>query len=309
MALSEKTRQWLSTQLEGCQPPDTLSAGGIGRAVQELAGATVAFEAGGGQAFGLSLSAEREELTPLATRGRQIMQAWRERLVAEHGSEGAQLVDSIAARYNLTLPSMTSEIVAQSGSEPLPAAIEAVLQEWERAIADDAGRLACWLEAGEIEDDSEGGLLVGQPDQAALEQFFARFEASSNGRLPRVYFELLSRWNGIATRCGESRTVAPNQLGEPVLWPLEAYGDHFQWEAADLEGVDEPFVFAERADSGLFLFDTMKEEAPVFWVARGSAGVPVPVAASLAEFLSALAAHHFSASAVLSAAKVPGWGR
>jgi hypothetical protein len=308
MALGEKYRTWLETRLSECAPPAELSPGTIGRALQDLTSAIVAFEAGSGQVFGMTLpGADRAELTPLAERGRAVLDQWRRRLEAEHGDEGVRVLETIAARMGLSLPEMKSRTVEQARAAPIPDAIARALDRFARALADRAGREAYLRERGD--DEPLPDIRTGEPRLQELEAFFARHEAGGSGALPLAYLELMKRWNGIETRASETATVPAEELSEPTIWPLDSCGDHYLLDAAELEGVESPFVIGEVADSGFLVLDVAPGhdgEAPVFWLERGTP--PFSLARSHTELLELLADHHAMLEGVLEALKAPGWG-
>lgn len=309
---------WVKSQIAMHAAPAALSPGGIGRPLQELASALSSLEQGGTTAFGLTLDpSQRNDLAALVPTLREVLVVWRARLIEEYGAEGAKSFDTIAARNGVTLPGSSNEGYAASLRDD-DAPFGVVLDGLEKTLGAEPELTDSWKKHGLVDDGELIVVRVGLPDPARLEAFAARFEAMSSRALPVRYLRMLARFNGIATyplRVGADTLtrVDAGTLSEPAIWPIEAYGDHYLLDAVDLPGIESAFVFGGIADSGLLVLDLGPEastdDAPVHWVSRDFASeAPSKIAGSLADFLTLYSQCRLSVSAVLAAARVPGWG-
>ena len=266
-----------------------------GKDIAALVSAVDAIEAGGAQLFGMAFdSSERKAFRPLAAVARAHLSAWRCRLEAEHGAEGAKLVDTIAARGRITLPEMTSRAVLAMSSAP---------SAKERAFFQ---RLSAGVDAGL--------LRAGAPDPERLQAFAARYEASDDAQLPAAYLRLIARFNGLEVAQPDQpfhvAVVPPTELGEVTIHPLEVGNNHFLLDDLDLEGIELPFVFGELPGGGYLVFDATAEGAPVFWAAEDFASEPpTPLTATFVEFLTEWAAAEWSLAVVLGRKHVLGWAQ
>lgn len=284
--------KWVESELRQYQPGPVVF-GSVGAKIASLVSVVYTLEVGGSELFGMHV--DRYTLTtlrPLAAVAREYLAGWRTQLIEQHGAEGAKLVDTIAARGEITLPWMTSSVVE---------VLEAPPSAEEQSVLD---RLTAAQAAGLVK--------AGAADVSHMREFAARYRAAQDSSLPAPYLRLLARFNGIEVAFEDDRfstpVVAPQQLSEPVLYPLDVGNDHFLLDDVDLQSVATPFVFGEICDSGYVLFDAAHADAPVFWIPRHFSREPaVPLTASLLEFLSTWADADWSLRGVLRRCKVPGW--
>lgn len=207
----------------------------------------------------------------------------------------------------------------------MQAAPNPVLDRLEAVIADEHTRTEWWREReliddsllDEDEEEDVAGVVTGLPEPSRVEEFFARYQARKGAPLPRFYFELLSRFHGIASGpmpSGASGPMPSDELGEAIVWPLEREGDHFMLEAVDLDGIRQGFVFGAQGDSGYLVFDAANltddgDDAPVYWLPRRfSSESPTQIAPSMRRFIGMLCEAQLHLPSVLKAARVPGWG-
>ncbi len=96
------------------------------------------------------------------------------------------------------------------------------LDRLEAVIADERTRTEWWRHRGLIdepldegEEEDVAGVVTGLPEPSRIEQFFGRYHARQGAPLPRFYFELLSRFCGIASGPMPSGVSGPMASDEP----------------------------------------------------------------------------------------------
>jgi hypothetical protein len=167
-----------------------------------------------------------------------------------------------------------------------------------------------WREADELMGPDEVvHVEIGRPDPQGLDTLSDHYTLTTGAPFPALLHALWSRMNGVAIyttadATGVDHHVVCDRLSEPVLWPVNSYGDHW-WETDEACHL---FVVGELADCGhIALRVGGGEPAPeVVWMARGNA--PFTLATSFARFLEEWMSSAFRIQSLLRRARVPGWG-
>ena len=166
-----------------------------------------------------------------------------------------------------------------------------------------------WREADELMEPGEVvHVEIGRPDPQGLDTLADDYTLKTKAPFPALLHGLWSRMNGMAiytvSDTGGDHYVVGADLSEPVLWPVNSYGNH--WRETDTEG--HLFVIGALADCGHIALRLVEGEhdPEVVWIARGTA--PFTLAPSFATFLEAWASSAFRVQSLLRRARVPGWG-
>jgi hypothetical protein len=197
--------------------------------------------------------------------------------------------------------------------------VDPVLARLADAIQAEGARTVFWreheLSYEPLDEDEVVGVQTGQPEPSLVEDFYTRYLVRTQERLPPLYVGLLLRFHGISIdtmsngACGQ---VPSSELSEPLIWPLECYGDHFVLEGVDLDGIQMAFAFGSLPDCGYLAFDVCSDsgdDAPVFWIPRRfSSEASTRLAPSLRQFIDMLCEQQLHFPSVLKVAKTPGWG-
>ena len=191
-----------------------------------------------------------------------------------------------------------------------------VLDDLEAAVLGASQFTSLWRREGRIEE-KELGAWIGRPDPDALASVEHQHREAFDRPLDPMLRRFYERFNGLAiaerwddapetpTSAGDHTDL--DQIGEPTIWPIGRYADHFLF--ADVQS--SWFVFGEIPDSGFFLLvvDGTSEPAPVYWQDVESHLVEAfKVADHFDDFLRQWTAAGLCAPLLLQAAGVPGWG-
>ncbi len=271
----------------------------MGQPIQELARALSALEHGGGTVFGMMVNGD--DLLPFSRDTRAALVEWRTRLEAAHGEEGRATVETIAARCGVVIDPAPLEA---AGPSP---AVEGFVASLVPSQLE-----AQWRVDGRLDEDLSLRVQVGEPDPVRLAHVVQIARSAFGFILPPSYAALLEIYNGVALYQFDPPAslvrVPGAQLSEPVIWPADAYGDHFLLEETPLAGIERPFVFGELADSGFLVLDAAGDAA-VYWVPQQFASSdPTRLAGSFDAFLVTLGDCAASVPLLLRRAGVPGWG-
>ena len=272
----------------------------MGQVIQELARSVAALERGGGMAFGMMVSGD--DIAPFAVDVIAALLEWRTRLEVVHGEDGRAMVDAIAARCEVLL----------DAAPPVPVAPSPAVERFIASLVP-AQLEAAWRAGGQLDAGQVLRVQVGEPDPARLARVAELARAAFGFELPPSYLALVAIYNGVAVYPLDPPAslvrVAGEKLSEPVIWPAEAYGDHFQLDGVPVDGVERGFVFGELADAGLLVLDA-DGVGPVFWhpTRRIYGTEDVRLADAFEAFLVTFIECAVSVPLLLRRVGVPGWG-
>lgn len=279
--------------------PGTEVGRGFGAHVQALAEARAALRDGAGSVFGLgvtdALLTARDRLEPLLG---DALDAWETRLRELFGDEGAAAFETILGRFRLG-PKPPARRIETAYERAFVARVEAQLAETDALTGTwrDAGRL--------IEPGDRVAIESGEPDPEGLDALADAYVQTTGAPFPPLLYALWSTLNGLAVfatdGASERSVVAPSDLSEPSLWPVDCWGDHWSFDDPRL------FVIGELPDSGhLALCVADGDPDPeVVWIARRER--PRPIAPSFSAFLELWSDAAFCVPLLLTRSGVPGW--
>lgn len=197
-------------------------------------------------------------------------------------------------------------------------ALDSALDRLASALADPSPHEATWREAG-IEFEGRLGAWAGRPSPDAIALVAREHEEVYGVPLDPSLRRFWNRFDGIAVgeRFPGAPTGAPGEIawadlaaiGEPVLWPVDRHGRHF--EVADIHAGDRRlFAFGELADSGWLALAVGTSGPPlVVWQDIEANLVPPHVIANdLAKFLGKFVDADLRLQRLLRTMKTPGWG-
>jgi hypothetical protein len=298
-----KAVDWFESRIDENRALGHLQPSRVRTCVQALAEALASLEAGGGAAFGMHVDggvvAEHARLAPLL---RDALEGWERKLVAEFGEKGTATFRTIVGRFGDRLWER-GELRGLSQEEGR------ILQRVTSELPD-IGRLTReWRKDDELmEPDEVVHVEIGRPDPRGLDTLADKYTQKTEAPFPPLLHALWSRMNGIAIYASSDTVVNHyvmcEHLSEPILWPVNSYGEH--WWEADTDG--HLFVIGALADSGHIALRVVDadHEPEVVWLGRGAA--PFPLAPSFAAFLDDWASAAFRIQSLLRRARVPGWG-
>ncbi len=180
---------------------------------------------------------------------------------------------------------------------------------------------AAWRHDGDLSAEESLAIEVGEPDAERLADLEREHAELTGRRLPPSLQALWSTFNGLAVSDIddiESHAVVHRRpardLGEPGLWPVTVYGDHFLLIDTDLITQEQsaplihPLVFGDIADVGYLLLVEEGGAPGVYWQDRELQHAhPIKLANELGEFIHEWAESALRLPKLLRRAGVRGW--